>query len=935
MTFRVLIITVLFIICSRSYAEINVRQLEITCQDQGDICNLYKSRMESLRTTYKAEEQLVEALKSFSHLEGIRDFSFKLYITDLKDHFLKVNFGLRRLLSDISFKGEGDLEINSSDLSFSEGDFIDEDMLNSSKFVLLKKLADRGYPQAQVNIKLKIQKDGSYNLVYSINKNTPLKLSTIKIETNNNRNLFKIESSLSPFLNKPFNRTAFSIKLEEIKNDLIDNGYLVVDYRFSEKISGNKVHLVTNFDADTLYAFEFSKNSVKTIHELKKEANAFFLQNKGMPTDQNWQNYFREIFKSYGYLSAQVEYSVETFSNKNFETVVLSRFEIKLGEKYKLLQPVFVGNTQVKNQKIQELFYDTSSELINSDQFDEPYVRDFSKKLIRYYYSKGFVNAQIASPVINIDHKKNEVFVSYRVNEGDIATVDIINVRGLDGALEKEILATMKLKAKAPFDPFAFSSDLLAIVENLKSRGYYFARVSNLKDKNIVKYLNDQTTVQINIDIDRGDLVLFDRYYIIGNNKTRGIIFKRQMKLVNNEIITPQKIVAIQNRLLSTGLFESVRIDPIKTSELLDSYDLAVKVKEKKYGTIELAPGFRTDLGLKISTTITRSNLEGLNKSITLNAQVNRRVDGQSIDPDRRTGENPLEYDLRLSYLENDLFKSTYIDSETGLSIIKRRYYSFDANIERASQRFSKLFGDHYTVSFGYQLERIRQYEAIQEFDNGVFRIGTITPSFQIDYRDTVINPKEGALFDFSIEIGNPFFLSQKTDDLEINYYKLVSRNAFYLPISDKWTLANSLSFGVQENLAKNGDGYIPNIKVFRLAGIDTVRGYEDEEINRLLSGKDISEETIDNKAYIFNFKIEPRYRVSDNLVAGLFYDAGRVFVDHFEPSELRSSAGLTIKYVTPVGTLDFDYGIKLLRKTLDNGKKESPGRFHLSIGFF
>jgi outer membrane protein insertion porin family len=69
--------------------------------------------------------------------------------------------------------------------------------------------------------------------------------------------------------------------------------------------------------------------------------------------------------------------------------------------------------------------------------------------------------------------------------------------------------------------------------------------------------------------------------------------------------------------------------------------------------------------------------------------------------------------------------------------------------------------------------------------------------------------------------------------------------------------------------------------------------------------------------------------------MAGVFYDAGRVFVNTVELGELRDSIGVTFKVITPVGTLDFDYGIKLLRKKNANGSLEDPGRFHVSIGFF
>jgi outer membrane protein insertion porin family len=157
---------------------------------------------------------------------------------------------------------------------------------------------------------------------------------------------------------------------------------------------------------------------------------------------------------------------------------------------------------------------------------------------------------------------------------------------------------------------------------------------------------------------------------------------------------------------------------------------------------------------------------------------------------------------------------------------------------------------------------------------------------------------------------------------------------------------------GIQDNLAKeakkddNGNqvvedgkpltkGYIPNIKVFRLTGMDQVRGYSDEEINRLPDGKDITEVRVQNTALMANIKIEPRFFINDSVMAGVFLDSGRVFMNSFDLGELRQSAGITFKILTPVGTLDFDYGIKLLRKKNADGTLESPGRFHVSIGFF
>ncbi|MGK0367709.1 MAG: outer membrane protein insertion porin family, partial [Thermoproteota archaeon] len=168
--------------------------------------------------------------------------------------------------------------------------------------------------------------------------------------------------------------------------------------------------------------------------------------------------------------------------------------------------------------------------------------------------------------------------------------------------------------------------------------------------------------------------------------------------------------------------------------------------------------------------------------------------------------------------------------------------------------------------------------------------------------------------------------------DDEIEYYKFISRNYFYIPFN-KGAVAFYYSLGVQKNNSNTNS--IPDIKVFRLSGNDVVRGFDFDEMNTLKNGKSMADVTVEDTAYLSNFKIEPRFFINDTMALGIFYDAGRIFVNDFKPLDLRSSVGISFKYLTPVGSLDFDYGFKVLRKRKSNGILESPGRLHISIGFF
>ncbi|RPJ76957.1 MAG: hypothetical protein EHM20_06785 [Alphaproteobacteria bacterium] len=325
---------------------------------------------------------------------------------------------------------------------------------------------------------------------------------------------------------------------------------------------------------------------------------------------------------------------------------------------------------------------------------------------------------------------------------------------------------------------------------------------------------------------------------------------------------------------------------------------------------------------------------------------------------DRRKNENKrfLEYTTKATFMEPYLFHDllkTQVEFEMSTSFQRKRFTSFDADIFRVSPQISKTFRQNLSSSIKYQFERINQFDATSIVNNDNFSIGGITPSVTLDLRDDQINPRRGAYFTVSSEWANHYFGSMKNDDLEVNYIKLINRNKFYIPVGD-FTLALSMAMGFEKNFANevlldsvtgqplinaNGvartRGYIPSIKVFRLDGYDEIRGYDESEINRIRSGQSIGDLVVQDKAYFTAFKFEPRYNLSDAVQLGVFFDAGRVFVDSFQPFDLRSSVGAGIKFLTPVGSLDFDYGVKLQRRTYPDSKRDSAGRFHLSIGFF
>jgi outer membrane protein insertion porin family len=117
----------------------------------------------------------------------------------------------------------------------------------------------------------------------------------------------------------------------------------------------------------------------------------------------------------------------------------------------------------------------------------------------------------------------------------------------------------------------------------------------------------------------------------------------------------------------------------------------------------------------------------------------------------------------------------------------------------------------------------------------------------------------------------------------------------------------------------------IPDDQLFYLGGTSTVRGFDENLLRADAGGTAVG----GREALLGN--LEARYDLGLNLEAALFYDVGSVRkADKPGVSDdFRSSVGLGLRYVTPIGAVGLLYGWKL-----DPRDEEDDGRLHFSIGY-
>ena len=119
----------------------------------------------------------------------------------------------------------------------------------------------------------------------------------------------------------------------------------------------------------------------------------------------------------------------------------------------------------------------------------------------------------------------------------------------------------------------------------------------------------------------------------------------------------------------------------------------------------------------------------------------------------------------------------------------------------------------------------------------------------------------------------------------------------------------------------------IPINRRFYLGGSSTVRGFGQDEIS-----PNAEDGRTPIGGYFFGYtNAEFRTPIGDSSFGLLFFfDAGNVTneVKEFYVDKLRTSAGIGLCYLTPVGPISADYGMKLNKEP-----DETIGEFYITVG--
>ena len=517
--------------------------------------------------------------------------------------------------------------------------------------------------------------------------------------------------------------------------------------------------------------------------------------------------------------------------------------------------------------------------------------------------NKGYLNAQVGLPSVELSEDKKWFVVTYAVVEGEPFTVAEVGFRGNTVFEDPELRERMKIRPGEIFQRQKIRDEITRLTDLYGSKGYAFADVSPNVNPNA-----QERTATIIFNIKEGEMMRIRQINVNGNDKTKDNVIRRELRVDEQDVIDTPSLKRSFQRLNNLNFFETVEILPQQVEP--DKVDLNVRVKEKPTGQFSIGGGFSTLDKLVAIADITEGNLGGNGWMGRIRGQL-----GQQRTLGLITFRNPYLNDS-LTSMQLDIYRSmtnyiTYFEKKSGVSLTFGRWLSeyVTGSISVMAEQLNYQDPNSYCV-INPALIICRQ---LGDQTTTGFRT-----SLARDTRDYYLDPRTGWRTSVGFDLGTPYLGGSN------NFYKYYLDVIKYTPLPLDTRFSVHARYGVAQPIA---DKPVPLTELFFVGGINTMRGFVfgragpvDPTTFTLLGA---SKELIFNNDFIFTISQEAK------LNGVIFFDYGKGFgADESVSFNLRKSAGLEGRWISPFGPLRAAYGINLSPR-----EGERKGVFEFTIG--
>ena len=617
----------------------------------------------------------------------------------------------------------------------------------------------------------------------------------------------------------------------------------------------------------------------------------------------------KQEYEKKGYAKASFDLKTDV-SADNQATVTI---EVKEGPRVRIKKISMEGNRTFPRKRLLKLLKTKKDTLLTSGFFKEEVIQEDAERLGAFYKSEGFLDATVASR-LDYNQSGKEAYLTFTIEEGRRYLTGTTTVSGTVVFPEGELRKILKMREGEIFSRERLRQDIASLQGTYFERGYINAEI------NAETTLEEESgTIDISYEIKENELTYLRAVVIRGNQRTRDVVVRREMRVAPGEPFDGSKLKRSRERLLNLGFFDEVSFDTEPTDKPNQS-DLVVDVKEKKTGEFSFGAGFSSLDRLVGFIEVAQKNFDWQNPPTFVG-------DGQDLRVRAQFGTTRQDYEL--SWTEPWIFDRPV---SFGFDLFRRERdrsgtsgFSYDEERTGGDVRLGKAFGEYNRASLIYKLEEVKISDisptasAALLAEEGKNTVSSAGLTLSRDTRDSIFSPAHGYVTSLtSVLAGGPLGFDR-------DFTKYFFRgDAYWTPFQPTQVLSIGGRAGMAFEFGNTAD--VPIFERFFAGGSSTIRGYEERDVGPRDS---VSGDPIGGGAVLVG-NVEYTFPIIEILRGALFFDAGGVWSEATDIGQggYRYGTGVGVRVKTPIGPVSVDYGYPLN----PDSTQDNHGRFHFNI---
>lgn len=611
----------------------------------------------------------------------------------------------------------------------------------------------------------------------------------------------------------------------------------------------------------------------------------------------------KKLYAGKGFSNVEITAATAVSEDGN----VTLAYNIDEGGKAYIRQINFEGNEHYSARKLRGVIgtstkglfsWMTGSGVLNRDKMNQDV-----EKIVSFYMNNGFIKIQAGEPRIAVVDGGGYQ-ITFPLIEGPQYTVGSVALGGdLADQDPNSLMKNMRLKPGQLYSRDDIQNDINDLKSAFADLGYAQNSVNPQLREN-----PDEQTVDVEYVITPNQLVYFDRITIVGNNKTRDKVIRRQLEMKEGDLFSATALKNSQNNLMRTGYFEGINIIP-GPGDTDDTVNLRLEAKEKPTGAFQIGAGYSSYNSVFGMVKLSQDNLFGYGRRLSVEANIGSKSNYYNI-----SYTDPWTFDLPLT-TGLDLF-NYYSDYD------EYRKEAVGGAIRAGYPLFERVYG---TIRYSWEDVHITDVPpwaslALREMEgystDSIFRL-----TLSRDTRNHYFIPTGGSSNRFSVDYASGF-LGGTT-----RFLRYDASSAWWAPVpltNEKVSLMVRGRAGYVDEIKKGG---LPIYQKYEIGGINTVRGYDWYSISP--RDKATGDKIGGEKMGLVNLEMVFPIWADSGLYGVGFFDAGGVWRKGQSIDQgWRKSYGGGFRYLSPLGPLRVEYG-----RALDRKEGDPSGRWEFTVG--